>query len=354
MLNQTWQSFLTQQNAQIQNEVIQDFGDAAAERIATRDATVLCDLGQFGILKVSGEDAQNFLQNLFSNDIKAVTPQLAQLSSFNSAKGRVIATFLVRQNGADYFLHLPQALVAPIQKKLSMYVLRAKVKIEDVSLQQVCIGISGQKAEALIKEHLRSLPETVWSVSQCANFEGNQQSHFTIIRHGAERFQINTTPEHAETLWQKLSAEARPVGSICWDWLNIRAGIPVVLAATQEQFVLLMLNMDIIGGVSFKKGCYPGQEIVARVHHLGKLKQRSYLAHIDTELAPQANDPLFSDDYAGQSGGSVLNAAPAPQGGYDVLVTLHISTVQESISVHWNSTDGAALAFQDLPYTFPA
>jgi len=346
MLNQTWQSYLTQQNAQIQNEIIQDFGDAAAERIATRDATVLCDLGQFGILKVSGEDAQNFLQNLFSNDIKAVTPQLAQLSSFNSAKGRVIATFLIWQNGADYFLHLPQSLLAPIQKKLSMYVLRAKVKVEDVSLQQVCIGISGKQAATLLQANIGELPQTALGMQA--------HSQASIMRVGAERFQINTTPEHAETLWQKLSAEARPVGSSCWDWLNIRAGVPVVLPATQEQFVLLMLNMDIIGAVSFKKGCYPGQEIVARVHHLGKLKQRSYLAHIDTELAPQANDPLYSEDYAGQSSGSILNAAPAPQGGYDVLATLHISTVQASHSVHWNSTDGATLDFQDLPYPFPA
>ena len=346
MLNQTWQSFLTQQNAQIQNEVIQDFGDAAAERIAARDSTVLCDLSQFGILKVSGEDAQNFLQNLFSNDIKAVTPQLAQLSSFNSAKGRVIASFFVWQNGTGYFLHLPQALLAPILKKLSMYVLRAKVQIEDVSLQQICIGISGKQAAALLQANIGELPQTTLGMQE------HPQASIMCI--DAERFQINTTPEHAETLWQKLSAEARPVGSSCWDWLNIRAGVPVVLPATQEQFVLLMLNMDIIGAVSFKKGCYPGQEIVARVHHLGKLKQRSYLAHIDTELAPQANDPLYSEDYAGQSSGSILNAAPAPQGGYDVLATLHISTVQASHSVHWNSTDGATLDFQDLPYPFPA
>jgi folate-binding protein YgfZ len=345
MLNPTWQTFLEQQGAQIQDSVVQDFGDAAAERLAARDGSVLCDLGQFGILKLSGDDAQSFLQNMCSSDIKAVTPGQAQLSSLNTPKGRVIATLLVWQNGTDYFLQLPQALLAPIHKKLTMYVLRAKVKIEDVSTQQVCIGIAGTQAAVLLQAHIGELPQGPLGVTQHANA--------SIMRIGAERFQIDTTPEHAALLWQKLSAQARTVGSSCWDWLNIRAGIPVVLPATQEQFVLLMLNLDVLGGVSFKKGCYPGQEIVARVHHLGKLKQRTYLAHIDSDLAPQANDPLYSDDYAGQSSGNILNAAPAPQGGYDVLATLHVGTVQEARSVHWNTPDGATLEFQALPYSLP-
>lgn len=353
MLNPTWQTFLAQQGAQIQDGVVQHFGDAPSERIATRDSTVLCDLGQFGILKISGDDAQSFLQNLCSSDLKAVTPQLAQLGSLNTAKGRVIATFLVWQSGTDYFLHLPQSLLAPIQKKLAMYVLRAKVKIEDASTQQVCIGIAGKDAAALLQASIGELPQAPLGLVV--------HTHASIMRSGADRFQINTTPEHAAMLWQKLSASspagkggAIPVGSPCWDWLNIRAGIPVVLPATQEQFVLLMLNLDILGGVSFKKGCYPGQEIVARVHHLGKLKQRTFLAHVASDAAPQANDPLYSDDYAGQSSGNILNVAPAPQGGYDVLATLHISTVQEARSVHWNTPDGATLDFQALPYSLPA
>lgn len=344
MLNPNWQTFLQEHGAQIQDGIVQNFGDACAERLATRDATILCALSQFGILKVSGDEAQSFLQNLCSNDIKAVTPQQAQLSSLNTAKGRVLATFLIWQSGADYYLHLPAALIAPIQKKLTMYVLRAKVKIEDVSAQQVCLGIAGKDAAALLQTHIGALPQSPLAVAQHANA--------SILRLGDERFQIFTTPEHAPALWQQLGA--RPVGSPCWDWLNIRAGIPVVLPATQEQFVLQMLNLDILGGVSFKKGCYPGQEIVARMHYLGKLKQRTYLAHIDSETAPQPNDALYSDDYAGQSSGNVLNAAAAPAGGYDVLATLHSSSVKDAREVHWNSQEGAALGFQTLPYPFPA
>ncbi len=354
MLNSDWQTFLQQRGAQFQNEVVQDFGNASAERLAAHDGTVLCDLSQFGLLKVSGEDAQSFLQNLCSNDIKAVTPAQAQLNSLNTAKGRVLATFLVRQAGADYYLHLPAALTAAIQKKLTMYVLRAKVKIEDVSAQLVCLGLAGKEAATLIKAHVSEVPETAMSVNQRAVFDGLKQPHFTCIRLGENRFQIVTASEHAPALWQQLSAQARPTGSPCWDWLNIRAGIPVVLPATQEQFVLQMLNLDMVGGVSFKKGCYPGQEIVARMHYLGKLKQRTYLAHVNSATAPQPNDALYSDDYAGQVSGNIVNAAPAPQGGYDVLASLHCSTVKEARSVHWQSPEGAPLNFESLPYPFPA
>ncbi len=145
-MNQAWHDFLTTQGALIQDSVVQHFGDAAAERSVTRDGTVLCDLSQFGLLKVSGEDAPLFLQSLFSSDVKAVTTGQAQLSSFNTAKGRTLATFLIWQAVKDcYYLQLPHSLVAPMQKKLSMYVLRAKVKIEDASKDIVCLGLSGRE-----------------------------------------------------------------------------------------------------------------------------------------------------------------------------------------------------------------
>jgi folate-binding protein YgfZ len=344
MHNSNWQAFLETQGARIEDGIAQDFASVVNDPV-TAENTVLCDLSQFSILKVSGDDAQSFLHSLCSSDIKTITPDLAQLSSLNTAKGRVIATFLIWQNGADYFLHLPSALLASVQKKLSMYVLRAKVKIEDVSTQHICLGLSGKEAGALLQASIGLFPQTPL---------GKEQNAATsVIRIGHERFQINTTPELAAELWQQLSAQALPVGSPYWDWLNIRAGIPVILPTTQEQFVLQMLNLDILGGVSFKKGCYPGQEIVARMHYLGKLKQRTFLAHVAGNAMPQPNDALYSDDYPGQSSGSILNAAAAPQGGYDVLATLHISSVTDSRVVHWKTPEGAVLSFQNLPYDFP-
>ena len=341
-MNAEWQDFLRQQGAEIQNGVVQHFGDAAAELLAARDGTVLCGLGQLGTLKISGEEAQNFLQNLLSSDMREVTAHHAQISSLNSPKGRMLASFLIWNTDSDYFLHLPHSLCAAIHKRLSMYILRAKVKIEDVSAQQTCIGLAGNSAEALLQQYFESVPQKAWEVKQT--------DHSSIIRVGAQRFQINTPAQQAPALWQQLSASAHPAGSPCWDWLNIRAGFPVIFPATQEQFVPQMANLELIGGVSFKKGCYPGQEIVARMQYLGKLKRRMYLAHIGGDTLPQPSDELYSADMAGQSSGMVVNAAPAPDGGYDLLAVIQISS-RETQSIHLKSLQGAALVFLPLPYT---
>jgi tRNA-modifying protein YgfZ len=341
-MNQAWQDFLAKQYAQIHDGVVQHFGDAQSELSTAKTCTVICDLSQFGLLRVSGEDAQGFLQNLFSSDLREVSAQRAQIGSFNSAKGRMLATFLVWQSDSDYFLHLPRSLCSAIQKKLSMYVLRAKVKISDASDDLVCLGLAGIEAQALVEECFASLPQDNMAVIH--------DNHGSVIRLGSDRFQIVTTPQQAPSLWKCLNDGARPAGSHCWDWLNIRAGVPVVLPATQEQFVPQMANLELIGGVSFKKGCYPGQEIVARMQYLGKLKRRMYLAHV--EGAAQAGDELYSTEMAGQSCGMVVNAAAAPGGGSDLLAVVQISS-HDAHPVHLGSLQGAELQFQPLPYPFP-
>jgi folate-binding protein YgfZ len=137
------------------------------------------------------------------------------------------------------------------------------------------------------------------------------------------------------------------VGAAAWDWLLVNAGIPAVLPATQDHFVPQMANMEVIGGVSFNKGCYPGQEIVARSQYLGKVKRRLFLAHVDAEAT--AGEELFSPDLPDQSAGHIANAAAAPGGGFDVLAVAHSSSV-EAGEVHLGGRDGPRLAFRPLPY----
>ena len=336
-----WQAFLTAQGAIIEDGAVQHFGDAAAELAATAQRTVLCDLGQFSILRVSGEDAQSFLQNLLSNDIREVSAAHAQYSSFNSAKGRMLASFLIWRDGEDFLLQLPGTLSDAMRNKLSMYVMRAKVKItgDDV----IALGISGEQAHALLPETCNELPPM-----GAVHADG-----LTAIRLGESRFLLCTAPAQAQTRWQTLSIRAMPVGSSCWDWLNIRAGIPVILPQTQEQFVPQMVNFDLTGGINFKKGCYPGQEIVARMHYLGKLKRRMYLAHVESDTAPQPGDELYSEDMQGQASGMIANAASAPGGGYDVLAVVQIAS-RDAHEVHLSSLQGPLLSFAALPYALPA
>jgi len=188
-MNSDWQTFLQRQHAHLQDGVVLHFGNAQDELTATQNGTVLCDLSQFGILKVSGEEAQSFLQNLTSSDVREVGAQLAQISSLNTAKGRMLATFLIWQTDADYFLHLPRGLCAAILKRLSMYVLRSKVKIEDASDGVICLGLSGEGATALLQQHFGSVPQSALAVEQHDNA--------SVIRVGAQR--RNTRPPYGKT-----------------------------------------------------------------------------------------------------------------------------------------------------------
>lgn len=366
-MNPDWQDFLSQQDAIIDSGVAQSFGDPAAELDATAHKTVLCDLGQFGTLRVSGEDAESFLQNLLSNDIREVSSSRAQLSSLNTAKGRMLATMLIWREGDDYLLQLPRVLCEPVRKKLSMYVLRAKVKITDANDEIISLGLSGANAQEILRTHFGEMPQeqltlTVRpelvegenSISEKASTSSARTDILidSVMRISDTRFQVNTTAQHAPALWERLSRHAQPVGSACWDWLNIRSGIPAILPKTQEKFVAQMVNLELIGGVNFKKGCYPGQEIVARMQYLGKLKRRMYLAHLDSSDVPQAGDELFSADMEGQSSGMIVNAAPAPGGGYDVLASVQSSS-HNTQAVHWKSLQGSALQFLPLPYPLP-
>ncbi|MEQ1526037.1 MAG: folate-binding protein [Gallionella sp.] len=341
----SWQKFLAQHSAVIAEGVAQHFGDSTAELLATASRNVLCDLHQFGTLRVAGEEAQSFLQNLLSNDIREVNSTRAQLSSLNSAKGRMLASFLIWRDGEDYLLQLPHSLVEMMRKKLGMYVLRAKVKVTDESDECIALGIAGSNAEEILQKAFNDLPLETFACLRTA--QG------CVIKLSDTRFQVISKQDQAEVLWDTLSFYATPVGSASWDWLNIRSGTPIILPQTQEQFVAQMVNFDLIGGINFKKGCYPGQEIVARTHYLGKLKRRMYLAHIDTTDVPQAGDELFSADMGGQAGGMIVNAAPAPSGGFDTLAVVQMSS-QETQTIHWKSLRGEALKFLPLPYDLPS
>ena len=323
-----WQLFLTEQGALIAEGVVQHFGNPDIRPTGS----ALCALGQFSILRVAGPDAESFLQNLLSNDIREVTASRAQYSSFNSAKGRMLASFLIWRDADDYLLQLPATLAVAMCKKLSMYVLRAKVKITNASNELIALGFSGSQKDFPALEVLGT----------------GQFLNATIIKLADARYQFITPIEQASALWQQLAVLAEPVGSRYWDWLNVRAGIPVIEPETQEQFVPQMANFDLIGGINFKKGCYPGQEIVARMHYLGKLKRRMYLAHVDTDA--RAGEEVYNPD--GQASGMIANAALSPAGGFDVLVVMQIES-HDTQDTRLGSAVGAVLHFEALPYPLP-
>jgi folate-binding protein YgfZ len=150
-------------------------------------------------------------------------------------------------------------------------------------------------------------------------------------------------------MWEALAEGATPAGPDAWRWSLIHAGIPVIVAATQEAFVPQMANFDLVGGVSFRKGCYPGQEIVARTQYRGILKRRMALVHLAEDARPAAGDAVYAAAFGDQAVGSIVNAAPAPDGGYDALVVAQLESLAQG-DVRWRSLDGPRLEVRARPY----
>lgn len=338
-MNLSWQTYLAQHGAHIDNQRVSDFGHPAQEIQACKSATVICDLSHFELIEFSGHDSQVFLQGQLSNDVKKLVPGVSQHSSYCTPKGRMLASFLMWSAPAGYLMLIPAELRESIQRRLNMFIMRSKVKARERD-DLVTIGVAGSNAASLLQKSVGDIPAATLGVIQ--------HDETTLIRLSETRFMIVNTAEKMETLWASLSCEATPVGASCWGWFNVRDGIPVITTATQEQFVPQMVNFEIIDGVSFKKGCYPGQEIVARMQYLGKLKRRMYLANIASNSPVAPGDQLFSNAMEDQSSGMVVNAALSPDGGYDVLAVIQISSVETDI--HWKTWDGPVLQFMPLPY----
>jgi hypothetical protein len=341
-MNASWQTHLAAQGASFPDEFSVRFGEDERQGASlVAQGTVVVPLEHLRVIRATGEDAGAFLHNLFSNDVKKLGANEAQLNSFNSPKGRMLASLLVWRQGGDYLLAMSADIHAAMLKKLSMYVLRSKVRLLDDGSDSVLIGLAGSQAGAALEAAGLGIPGAPRATAS---------GIASVVRLDGARFVVSTPISEAAALWTKfVAAGAVPAGTQAWQWLDIREGLPTITLPVQEEFVAQMLNFDLIGGVSFNKGCYPGQEIVARTHYLGKLKKRMYRVHAPVGALPAVGTDIYAPDFGDQSAGKVVSAAPAPEGGYDALVVLQSSSA-EAGKAHLGAPDGPALAFLPLPY----
>lgn len=309
------------------------------ELVAARDATIVADLSHNALIEVTGDDATAFLHAQFTNDVEALPIGAAQWSGWCTAKGRLIASFLLMRRADGYLLMLPAELAADIIKRLGMYVLRSKVKIVDASAHYGRVGFAGKTAEVIVAHHFGHAPEPLRSV------EGE---HGTCVALDRDRYLIVAPVAVAQQTFHLLEDNATPAGAAAWEWTMIRAGIPTILAATREAFVPQMANFDLIGAVSFRKGCYPGQEIVARTQYRGGLKRRMALAHVAAGAAPQPGQSVFSPSFGEQAAGEIVNAVPAPGGGSDFLVVAQIESLRKR-DLHLDSAQGRPIEIRSHP-----
>ena len=300
---------------------------------------LVADLSHNALLGVSGDDAAAFLHSQFTNDVAALEPGMAQWNGWCSAKGRLLATFLLARRAEGFLVMLPAEIAAAVAKRLAMFVLRSKVKIADVSELYARIGIAGPGAAALVEKHWGARPAPMLTL---------EKDGATCIALDAERFVAWIPASAAPAFWNLFTAQWPRAGADAWEWRSIRSGVPTIVAATQEAFVPQMANFELVGGVSFKKGCYPGQEIVARTQYRGTLKKRMALAHLGGTERPQPGQNVYSSAFGEQSAGTIVNAAPAPGGGFDLLVVAQVDSLARR-DLRWNAPDGPPLEILQHP-----
>lgn len=311
---------------------------AIAEQLnAAQNGTVVANLSERGLLKLSGDDAVQFLQGQVTNDVKSLSSSNSQFAGYCTAKGRLLALFFAFSIDNAIYLQLNRALTESIMKRLKMFVLRSKVTISDES-QTIRLGVAGKNAAQLLAKFFPNIPENPHALTR------HENTVMIRLPSKTPMFEIITDENQANALATAFATESTFVSEQTWNWLEIQAGIPDISAETQEAFVPQMVNLDLLEGINFKKGCYTGQEIVARTHYLGSVKRRTQLAHIASESAPKAGDAILDGNQ--QAIGQIVRVAPAINGGFDVLAECRLDSVEQG-SVFWQTT---ALEIKSLPY----
>ena len=339
---QQWRAFLERQGAEVRGNRIVRFGvTRTGKDLLTKEN--ICDLSYMGLISAGGEEARPFLQGQFTSDVRQVTSSHSQLSAYCNPKGRMLANFRVFMRNERYYLRLPGELLEPTLNRLRMFVLRAKVVLADASDSLLRIGYSGLQAEAHLRALLGGVPA---AIDDC-----DPSGDLTVIRipGPAARFEIYGELEDIKDIWSQLTQHATPVPTAHWSLLDIIAGIPNVLPETIGAFVPQMANMELVGAVSLKKGCYPGQEVVARMHYLGKLKRRMYRGHVDLDVPPQPGEAVYTSGKNTQPSGTIVDAQPHPGGGVEVLTVIQTSDARSG-DLRLGSLDGSPLRLGTLPY----
>lgn len=280
-----------------------------------------CALPDWGVMRAQGADAATFLHSQLTQDITGLSLHEARLAGYCSAKGRLLATFIVWREAADDYLLACSADVLPATlKRLRMFVLRAKCTVSDVSAGRPLWGVVGDAAT---------------------------EAGVPWRREGA-LLRLPDAERQARALWLGPTAPGLPTLPLeVWQWLEIHSAVPRIVAATTEQFVPQMVNLEVVDGVNFQKGCYPGQEVVARSQYRGSIKRRAFV--FDSAAAAQPGQEIYAAGEE-QPAGMVVNAASC-DGRHALLAEVKLAALNAVLRL--GSPDGAPLTSRTLPYPLP-
>ena len=335
----SWQDFLAQQGATLTEGLISSFGETPANYPGL--SATLTDLSDLGVLALEGADSKRFLQGQSTSDTEQLNADTALPGAICNAKGRMLTTYHAVEPETDTVLLVMQRpLVDTTINNLGKYAAFFKTTLSDASENYRLLGISGSDCESVLKDHFDTIPT---ASNQLCITEG-----YLLLRTSPQQFLVIVKAASVEQLWQKLARSFTPTGLAYWQLQSIRAGQARVQAETVEQFVPQMLNLQATGAVNFKKGCYTGQEIVARMQYLGKLKRRTYRVIIEASMPPQVATEIY-DSANNKLVGSVVMSAPANEKSVEMLAVLHEEQADASSFVIDGETVKVCIA--DLPYS---
>ncbi|MFJ3370977.1 YgfZ/GcvT domain-containing protein [Pseudomonas sp. NPDC086251] len=301
------------------------------------DSAFFCTLSHEGVLAVRGADASKFLQGQLTCNLNYLSDAQASLGARCTQKGRMQSSFRILLQGDGVLMAMATELLEPQLADLKKYAVFSKSKLTDESAAWVRFGVDHGNA-ALTSLGL-DLPADTDSVAR--------NDGLIAIRVSPDRAELWVAADQADAIKAKLSALIAEGDLNQWLLGQVRAGIGQVMPSTRELFIPQMLNLQAVGGVSFKKGCYTGQEIVARMQYLGKLKRRLYRLQLDASELPEPGTPLFSPTH-GSSIGEVVLAARTEQ-NIELLAVLQAEAADAG-DIHVGALEGPALQLLDLPY----
>ena len=345
-MNPRWKNFLLEAGATLGEGDVEHFGNPRRELLVSTTGDIIADLSRRGVIAAHGADAAKFLQGQLTNDIDQIDAARSQLSGYCSPKGRLLALLRVFRRDDTYCLQLPRTLLDATLTRLKKYVLISKVTLEDAGDALIGVGLAGPRSEEILARLVREVPRATDAASR--------DNELTILRlPGIQpRFALYGPVEAMERTWSALAAHAAPVGAAAWDRLDILAGIPDIHPATVEEFIPQTVNLELLGGISFKKGCYTGQEIIARLHYRGSVKRRLYLGHCMAEVPPPPGTPLHAAGGDDEAVGHIVTAAPDPAGGCDLLAVAAVEYTDDN-SLYLNDNPGVMVTLR-RPDCLPA
>jgi len=318
-MNADWINFLKSNNAY--------FADDSGI-LATKPQNSISALNHLAILKVSGDDAGTFLQGQLTCNIKELNETKSTFAAFCNAKGRTISTLLIIKTTTDYLLILPAELFDKVAKKLQMYIMRSKVQLSNVTNQQCIIAVQTGTTASISS----SMPDSAFAVTQ----ESDIVIRFPLLN---PRYLFICPTEQAITLWNDISNEYKLTPCPPGNWIeqDISAGIPWLNQHTSEEYIPQMLNIDKLGGISFNKGCYTGQEIIARTHYLGKTKRELYLAYCDNAAEIENNTQIVNNNE--QTVGKILSLQAGNQHTKMLIVMQSADTELKNLMLNNSNQD---------------